>query len=725
MKAVRLIAIAMLLSMLLGASVAQASFVDQAFNLIKSVHPQPDSVEFARYYVTQPLYASTIYARLAAQDYAFAAILGAAKAARDQPILPGGAKFGYQQCRAPMTLFDAIFAKNDKFIAEYGKEDHIKAYLTEKNGEAKQEALAQVVEYVPYLSDVDAICDFTFHTSFKTEEDIRKAAMSNWQLAKGMYEDLASGNVAGLVAKLIEAGVSGDAACTFADSALTGGTITKTPVLGALAKNVCSGFAGTVIKGIATAVGGFVNAVGEFIGDAACSIGIGSCSGNQPLDTFFNRNFQLLVYNYAIDRDVDPDQWTTHWWNTIMGEHCRNATGASASACEQQFNQVVGSAKSVATRLRLEPRPAYESIYKPAVDHVARLEPSAQKFLLMRLNDACVDNLVTLYPWPGPQQMGPESYNEVFRLTCAQARTRADIADGKSFDQQVAERTAFFKKALDTTGCEGNSAKRVCRSYPSQFACGTVFEKFGVPRGAAMTTNCLVDPVAAAINMSKQVGAEAPQCKPVMIPGHLDVFLTDCATYEDHAACVKTVKGTNGAPASLYLGCRLNSAAAKKAAIDTMLLSMAIGSSLGNNDADGCKLTGSAFRCGSDGSFAQCKSLLAKQRGVPTGVITCLRNVVLPGGTTIPSGGHVLDKTPGSSSNPGTGHPGVAVVPHPQATTPAATTDAHADLRKRGCTESASRPGVFACSSRPAYDACQSYRAKKQANGCVIPIRTE
>lgn len=719
MNATRIRAFAfVVLALCLSVSDARAGFADDVFALLKKVAPeQADSFEFARYYVAQPEHASLIYGRVAAQDYVFIAILGAVKAARDQP-LPGGQEFGYQQCRLPMTLFDAVFSQSDEFIAEYGKEEHIKGYLSEKNAEARQEALNQLTQYVPYLGDIESICHFSFHTSFKTEQDIRNAAESNWQLAKGLYEDLGSGNIAGAVAKLIEAGISADAACKFADTIVTGGWISKTPVLGALAMNACSGFAGTVIKGIATAVGDFINAAGEFIGDAACTFGIGSCSGNEPLDGLFNKNFELLVFNYALHPPAEADQWTTNWWNTVMSSSCQNKTGASAAQCQDAFNQTVASAKDVASKVRLEPGPAYASIYKPALDRVAR--SPVQSLAVVSLDAACVENLLTRYPWPGLQQYGAKEHNEVFRKICGQARSRADIAGGKSFDQQVAERTAFFVKALDSTGCEGNAIKRVCRSYPSQFACSTVFQNFGVPRGSSMGKHCLVDPVAATLNLAKSVTAKAPGCQTLMIPGHLDVFRTNCSTYADHAACVKTVKGTSGAPAGLLLGCNLDDAAARKAAIDAMLAGMGQGK-VGTRPAPGaCALGGSTFRCGSDSSFNQCKSLLASQGGVPAGAVRCLRILGTPG-TTIPApGGHVLETVPGGTSGGGRPRPMVIPKREVQATSPSDAADVKADLTKRGCTESSARPGVYSCASKPGYDACRAYRAKGQARGCLI-----
>jgi hypothetical protein len=705
---------------LIPAGDARADLGSALFSLLKQYHPDKDGIEFARYYIYNPKHGDVIYTRVAGQDYAFIAILVAAKAARNQKILPGGQPFGYAQCMTPITMFDAVFAKSGDYINKYGQEEHVKGYLQAQNQEAKNEAASQLAEYVPYWNEIPSICHFTFNTDFQDEKHLRETLTGSWKLIRGAFEDFGNGNVPAGIAKLLQTGVNGDTACMIADNAISGGAIGKTPVVGSIAKNVCSGFAGTLIKGINTVVGGVVNAVGEFIGDAACTIGIGSCSGNAPLDGLFNRNFEVLVFNYAGQDTADPDQWTTSWWNTIMANVCQNKTGASAGQCAQQFNQTVASAKAVAANLRNEPPLAYESIYKPAIGRLVLTPiPSIEVAIL---DITCADDLLSKYPWPGPQQYGAKEHNDVFRHICRRARTES-FGGAPSFDDQLKQRTAVFNTSINALNCTVVKGKRVCRSYPDRLKCAAIYSAYDVPFGVAFEDRCGVDPVAATLNVGITLAPKAPNCHTMTIPGMPQVFQTNCETYADHKACVKTLRTLPGAPADLAAGCRLDREKARKEALDTMLASMGQGRTGGLTGPGACKLQGSSFVCAADADFKQCKSLLAMQIGMPVGEIRCLRSINIPGGKSITQPGGQTIPTGGTKTIPATGTVTVAP-PTPGGAKPDDAKQAAAgrDLERRGC-RPGSRPGFFSCPTKAAFDVCSSYRTKQLVRGCVLLIQ--
>jgi hypothetical protein len=219
---------------------------DKFFDAVKSVAPDPDEVELARYYVYEPAHAEPVYSKASGQDYVFIGILVGAKAARNQKF-PGVGVFDYDACMIPINTFNAVFAKSGDFINKYGQEDHIKAYAHAENKEAKDKASSELAEYVPYWEDIPHICHFTFFTSLQREKDMKNTFSDRIKTMKKSYEDFADGNIVGGVDKLIAVGVNGKVACTLADDVIGGGLIGKTPVLGNIAKEACAGFAGKVI----------------------------------------------------------------------------------------------------------------------------------------------------------------------------------------------------------------------------------------------------------------------------------------------------------------------------------------------------------------------------------------------------------------------------------------------------------------------------------------------
>jgi hypothetical protein len=229
---------------------------DKFFEAVKSVAPDPDEVELARYYVYEPAHAEPVYSKASGQDYVFIAILVAGKAAKNEKF-PHIGVFDYNACMLPINAFDAVFSKAGEFIEKYGKEDHVKAYLHAENKEAKDKASAELAEYVPYWEDIPHICHFTFFTTLQRDKELKNTFSDRVGTMKKAYNDFADGNIVGGVDKLISVGVNGKVACTLADDIIGGGLIGKTPVLGNIAKEACAGFAGKVI-GTVTDVAGYV-----------------------------------------------------------------------------------------------------------------------------------------------------------------------------------------------------------------------------------------------------------------------------------------------------------------------------------------------------------------------------------------------------------------------------------------------------------------------------------
>jgi hypothetical protein len=256
--------------LLLSASSALAALPEPMtsvfFNTVKKYHPNPDSVELARYLVYHPEHAAPIYSKLAGQDYVLASILASAKAAKGLSI-QGVGKFDYERCTIPTKAFDAVFLRSSEFVQSQSQNPSVKAYTAAATEQAKAQAAAQLASAVPYWGDIPHICHFTFNTDLQKEKQIRETISSGVTTIKDAYSQFAGGDIVDGVKTLIAAGVTGDVACSLADQMISGGYIGKVPVLGDLAKSACSSFGGTIIKGVSAAGETAVGAVSN-LGDA-------------------------------------------------------------------------------------------------------------------------------------------------------------------------------------------------------------------------------------------------------------------------------------------------------------------------------------------------------------------------------------------------------------------------------------------------------------------------
>src|SRR6266545_1984961 len=270
----------------LSASAPPASasaFKDKFFEVVKDVHPDPDQVEMARYYVDSPEHAEPVYAKAAAQDYVFIAILAAAKGARGQTIPGSGLTFNYDTCLTPVHAFDAVFARTGDFMNKYGQEAHVKAYAQAQNQQAKDAAAAELARYIPYAQDIPHICHFTFYTNLQREQDLRDAIVGRSRTLKESYQAFSGGDVVTGTSKLISAGVSEKSACVFVDEVIYGGYISKTPLVGDLALGACKGFVGNVIGAVGDAAGAGLDAIND-LGDV-----IGGQSKHIPQEAYYDR----------------------------------------------------------------------------------------------------------------------------------------------------------------------------------------------------------------------------------------------------------------------------------------------------------------------------------------------------------------------------------------------------------------------------------------------------
>jgi hypothetical protein len=628
--ATRLLVVAALL--LVAAVEARADGAALLFDLLKKYHPDKDGVEFARYYYYHPKDGDVIYGKIAEQDYAFIAILAAAKAAKHQKILPNNQPFELGACLEPVTLFNAVFSKSGEYVNKYGQEEHVKGYLQAENDEAKAEAGKQLAEYIPYWQEIPSICDFTFHSDFQDEAHMRKTLAGSWRLIRGGVEDFSHGNVAGGVVKLTQSGVNGDTACMLADNAIGGGMIGKTPVLGSLARSVCSGFAGSIIKGINTVVGAVVNGVGEFIGDAACTAGIGACTGDKPIDGFFNSHYENLIVNYSTGLpDSEADAWVSNWYAQVLKQKCYRQTGKGDDRCRPVFNLLVVNAKQQAAKLREEPKLAYDTIYAPQLDELA-IAPQALIPPMLALDAQCADNLLTKYPWPGLQQY--DKHNKIFLDVCRSAHTRVDLTGtGRTFDQMVAARKTQLLQALDASACtvadSNNPLKRRCTSYPARMACVNAMGTASVDAATARATYCSFDSFAANDAVAKQVARSAPGCQASVLPV-ANAFFASCATYADQHKCFDSVQSVPGVESNLFAACRVDPAKANAKVVDGLLLRL-------NNDVvgigkvverkDGCHLSAGNVVCPNEQQFQRCRTLRRAERDVPAMVARCARQL--------------------------------------------------------------------------------------------------
>ena len=263
--AIRIGAAALALSALAAVPASASAFVDRFFDAVKKIHPEPDQVEMTRYWIVAPGHAHNVYTRVIAQDYGYIGLLAAAKAARDRKIPGTDRTFDYHTCQTPIHAFDAIFAESGEYMDEHQDDPRVQAYLQAQNEEAKEQAAEQMAAYVPYWGDIPHICHFAFKTDFTVEADFREHLLRARTL-KESFEAFSGGDVVTGTTKLIKVGVSESAACVFADESLSGGYVSKTPLVGELAMGICKGFAGQVIGAVGDAVGAGYDAVNN-LGD--------------------------------------------------------------------------------------------------------------------------------------------------------------------------------------------------------------------------------------------------------------------------------------------------------------------------------------------------------------------------------------------------------------------------------------------------------------------------
>jgi hypothetical protein len=274
---------------------APTDFADGLFDRLKSYSNlgiDPDQIEMARFAVHYPKEAAEVFEHAVSEDYPYFAIVGAVKAGRAN--ISG---FTYAKCLTPITAIDTVFNKAASTIdnnAAKAKTNTVMGqastyaanYAKAQTNEAKQQAIQQLAQNVPYFGDIPTICTFAFNTNFKAERNLNLVAGEGAKQVRAAYDDFKSGNVVSGVGDLISLGVSKEIACDLVDEAASGGLIGNVPGLGKLAKGACAGFVGSVIDGVQ----GFVKSVGGKAGDLAegayCevkSIFANGCSEAPPL----------------------------------------------------------------------------------------------------------------------------------------------------------------------------------------------------------------------------------------------------------------------------------------------------------------------------------------------------------------------------------------------------------------------------------------------------------
>lgn len=260
----RIAALAFALIALAG-SPARADFADSLFDKLNKLPTgiNPDHIEMARYTIRYPANADMVFARAAAQDYPFFALVGAVKLAKDRSF-PQLGVFSEAKCMSPITAIDVVFAKASGTIDDpKGKADTSSAigvaqtyaarYAKAQSDGARQQLINELNQSVPYFKDIGLICHFAFQTSFSTERNLKAFADQVAQELRAAHRDFKKGKVSEGVQHLIAAGASQGLICALIDDAVAGGAIGNTPVIGDLAKGVCKSFAGKMIKGLQSA----------------------------------------------------------------------------------------------------------------------------------------------------------------------------------------------------------------------------------------------------------------------------------------------------------------------------------------------------------------------------------------------------------------------------------------------------------------------------------------
>jgi hypothetical protein len=700
---VRRAALATLGLLLAGAAPAQADIGAQFFSILKKYHPEPDQVEFARYYVYEPAHAEVIYEKVAGQEYPFIAILAAAKAAKNQKILPGGRRFEYGTCMIPIDTFNAIFAKSGEYVEKYGQEEHVKGYLHEQNEQGKQAASDKIAEYVPYWKDIPHICHFTFFTEFEKEAEIKRNLGEGFRTIKAAFADVSSGDLAGAIDKLSSTGIAGPLACEFADQVAYGGAVGKVPVLGKAARGVCASFAGSVIKGIGTATGAVVDATGAFVGDFACAALVGSCTKARSVDGFFNPNFETFVVNWTFSPPAQADAWAAGWYSVIQRERCLRIGGSGAGAqCDQGWAQVTASARATAVKLQEEPRLAYEQIYAPKLGALVSAPGPAAIATLALLDVTCAENLLTKYPWPGPQLT--DHHNKVFRDLCQQARTRSDLGHGASFEARRAQLAAELKSKLDAACPTATPKGRSCPTYPALASCVAAYAAHGMERGAAKGTVCSLDRPQALAALA-ELAPRACAARVVPMVG----LQATCPTYEAQAACVRTVNAVPGVDPGLSASCRVDKAAANRHAAAQILgrLNGPRSPAERRGRPQPCSLGEAVINCTDRALRQTCDALLAANGAIPRGALRCA--FLQPVATT-----EMPDREPGGTVPPAGGAP----VPPPVVDGSSAAAVVARNLERQGCKGFLGRPRDWLCTTDAGFRACEAYRTRSAVDAC-------
>ncbi len=261
---------ALVLALALPPTAAQAGVADKLWDTVKSElagQIPHDQMEMANYAIAEPFNGATVFARAAAQDYPFFALVGAVKAAKGKSF-PKIGVFTEEKCKAPLTFLDTVADKAAGTISDAGGKANTNAMLSQAKqqvaqaatDQAKQQVVEQLTANIPYFGDLPVICNFAFNTNFQAETDIQSVAGGTAKTVYNAYLDFQGGDVSGGVALLVGLGINASIACDIVDQAVSGGLIGKTPVLGTLANGVCKGFVGKVFNGVGGLVEGAAGA---------------------------------------------------------------------------------------------------------------------------------------------------------------------------------------------------------------------------------------------------------------------------------------------------------------------------------------------------------------------------------------------------------------------------------------------------------------------------------
>lgn len=268
-------ALAVLPLSLTASAPAEAFPGENLFNkltgVLVKVGVNPDAIEMTRYTLKEPTKASSVFGHAAAQDYPFFALVGAVKAAKNRNF-PGIGKFDQAACNTPITAIDVVFGKADAYVDNAkGKQDtnavvgaakqYAADYAKATTAQAKQELKDELAANIPYFGEIETICSFAFQTNFAIETAAINQIKATVTSIRRTYSALGDGDFVTAASEMFKLGAGKEVTCAFIDSAVGGGIVGRTPVLGTLAKNACAGFVGSVIDGFTGMVKGGVGIV--------------------------------------------------------------------------------------------------------------------------------------------------------------------------------------------------------------------------------------------------------------------------------------------------------------------------------------------------------------------------------------------------------------------------------------------------------------------------------